>query len=312
MMPASPTLSHNRRPVWLAAAIPYLLLALCMLFWAGNWVIGRAIRDTMPPVALNFWRWVLAAIILAPIALPRLRGQGALLRRHWGILLLLGFTGIALFQCVIYAGLRYTTAVNAVLMNSAMPLVMILVVWLFDRHTVTVRQLAGMAVSFCGILVIMNRGDIETLSNFRFNIGDLVILLGLPIWGVYSVLLQRRPPGIDPLAFIFVMAVLATILMAPFYALESWLIQAPQLTWASAGAVFYIGFVASVLAYVCWNRGVDMVGPNQAGFTFHLLPAFGTALAVIFLGEDVHLFHAAGIATILLGVWLATSARGPR
>jgi drug/metabolite transporter (DMT)-like permease len=263
----------------------------------------------VPPAALAFWRWGLAALILAPFALPRLRGQGRLLLRHWKVLLLLGGTGISLFQFLVYTGLRYTNAVNAMLMNSALPLFMVLVAWLIDRQKVTLRQVVGMAVSFVGILIIMNRGDWSSLRDFDVNPGDLVIVAGLPVWGVYSVMLRRRPAELDGIGLVFVLAVIGAGFLAPAYALETLLLQSAQLTWSAVGAVLYVALFASIAAYLCWNRGIDMIGPNRAGFTQHLIPAFGTALAVIFLGEEVHLFHAVGIATILLGVWLASSTR---
>lgn len=296
---------HARR----STLLPYLLLTLCSLIWAGNWVVGRAVRDSLPPAALAFWRWTIAALILAPIVLPRLKGKGHLLLRHWKVLALLGGTGISLFQLLIYTGLRYTNAVNAMLMNSAMPLFMVLVAWLIDRRKVTPRQVAGMVVSLCGILVIMNRGDWSTLRDFSFNPGDLVILVGMPVWGVYSVVLRRRPAELDALSLVFVLSAIGALLLAPAYALESLFLSSALLSWGAIGAVLYVALFASIAAYLCWNRGVDMIGPNRAGFTQHLIPAFGTALAMVFLGEEVHLFHAVGIATILLGVWLASSAR---
>jgi drug/metabolite transporter (DMT)-like permease len=311
-MSQAPPLPQDRRGARRVGASPYLLLSLASVFWAGNWVVGRAIRDTVPPTALAFWRWSIAALILAPLALPRLRGRVRVLRRDWRVLLLLSGSGIALFQVLIYTGLRYTNAVNAMLMNSAMPLAMMAVAWLIDRQRVTPRQVAGILVSFCGILVIINRGDVATLRHFDFNPGDLVILLAMPVWGVYSVILRRRPPELDGITFIFVVSALGGVMLAPAYALESGLLAPPRLTWSALGAVVYVALFASIAAYLCWNRGVDLVGPNKAGFTQHLLPAFGTVLAVLLLGEEVRLFHILGIATILLGVWLATSARGPR
>jgi drug/metabolite transporter (DMT)-like permease len=309
-MTASP-LPEDRHAARRSAVLPYLLLTLCSLIWAGNWVVGRAVRDSLPPAALAFWRWSIAALILAPIVLPRLKGKGYLLLRHWKVLVLLGGTGISLFQFLIYTGLRYTNAVNAMLMNSAMPLFMVLVAWLIDGHKVTPRQVAGMIISFLGILVIMNRGDWSTLRDFSFNPGDLVILAGMPVWGVYSVVLRRRPAELDALSLVFVLSVIGALFLAPAYALESLLLPSALLSWGAVGAVLYVALFASIAAYLCWNRGVDMIGPNRAGFTQHLIPAFGTALAVVFLGEEVHLFHAVGIATILLGVWLASTARRP-
>ena len=307
-MTAAP-LPEDRHAARRSTVLPYLLLTQCSLIWAGNWVVGRAVRDSVPPAALAFWRWSIAALILAPIVLPRLRGKGHILMRHWKVLTLLGGTGISLFQFLIYSGLRYTNAVNAMLMNSAMPLFMVLVAWLIDRQKVTPRQVAGMVVSFFGILVIMNRGDWSTLRDFNFNPGDLVILAGMPVWGVYSVVLRRRPAELDALSLVFVLSVIGALFLAPAYALESLFLPSALLSWSAVGAVLYVALFASIAAYLCWNRGVDMIGPNRAGFTQHLIPAFGTALAVVFLGEEVHLFHAVGIATILLGVWLASSVR---
>jgi len=263
----------------------------------------------MPPVALTFWRWSIAALLLAPVALPRLRGKGAVLRRHWRVLFLLGLTGVALFQGLVYTGLRFTASMNGVLMNSASPLFILLVAWALDRERVTPRQMAGMALSFLGILVIMNRGDFAALADFRFNPGDLIILLGMPTWGLYSVLVRRRPRELDAPTLIFVIALIGVIVLAPAYAAESILVAVPHLTLSAVAAVLYVACFASIGAYLCWNRGVELVGPNNAGFTIHLLPAFGTLLAAVVLHEEVHAFHAVGIATILFGVWLATSAR---
>lgn len=307
----APPVSADRRAARAGAFWPYLLPALSVLFWSGNWIIGRAIRDTIPPVALDFWRWAIAALVLAPFAIPRLAGKGAVLRRHWGVIFLLGFIGAAVFQVVIYTGLRFTTAVNAALMNSASPLFIILIAWLMQGETVTPRQLLGMIVSFCGILVIILRGDLTQLLHLRLNPGDLLILLGLPAWGVYSVLLRRRPAELDDISLLFAITIAGLIVLVPCYAVESAFFQTPHPSWAAIGGVVYTALFASVGAYICWNRGVELIGPNRAGFTMHLLPAFTTVLAVLLLGEKVHLFHGFGIAIILFGVWLATSARSP-
>lgn len=232
-----------------------------------------------------------------------------MLRRHWRALFLLGLTGVALFQGLIYTGLRFTTSVNGVLMNSAAPLLILLVAWALDRERVTPRQMAGMGLSFLGILVILNRGDFATLAHFRFNPGDLIILFAMPTWGLYSVLVRRRPAELDPPTLIFVIALIGVIVLAPAYAAESAFFATPRFTGSAVAAVLYVACFASIGAYLCWNRGVELVGPNNAGFTIHLLPAFGTVLAVVALHEEVHVFHAVGIATILFGVWLATSAR---
>ena len=282
------------------------LLAAANLFWSGNWIAGRALRDAFDPITLNFWRWVVATLVLAPFALPLMRGKWGEVRRHAGILLLLAFTGVALFQCLVYLGLRTTAAVNAVLLNSSFPMFMLLCSWVMERERASARQIAGMLVSLAGIVVIICRGDPRTLADFEFAAGDGWILLAMPVWGVYSVLLKRRPTTLGGIELLFVISLAGLLILLPAAA-----IVAPQrpAQWPGGPAalgVLYMGVFASVLAYFCWNRGVAVVGANAAGFTVHLLPAFGTVLAILFLGETFAAFHALGIATILAGVLLAT------
>jgi len=293
----------------LAALYPYLLLALCMLFWSGNWIMGRALRDSMPPFALTFWRWVVASLVLLPIALPRLRGKGAILRRSWPLLLGLAVTGGALNQVAAYFALRYTETVNAVLLNAASPLFILLASWYFDGERTSLRQIFGMLMSIGGVLVIMNRGDVNQLLALHFSIGDLALIAVMPLWAFYTIMLRRRPREIDNLALIFMLSVFGLAALAPAYAIESRYIPPAPLSWSNVGASLYMGVFASILAYLCWNKGAELVGPNRAGFTTYLMPVFATALAVILLGEQVYPFHAVGSLLIVLGIWIATSAR---
>ncbi len=292
----------------LRAIYPYLLLALCQLCWAGNWIIGRAVRGDVPPLALTFWRWTIAMLCLAPFALPRLKGKGAVLRQHWVVLVLLGVSGAGFFQAMVYFGLRYTETVNATMMYSASPLFIVAIAALMGVERMTARQLVGIAVSLGGILVILNRGEPGRLLEFHFNLGDLLILLAMPAWGLYCALLSRRPAALDGIALLFVTSAIGAAALAPFYAFESAVVATPHLGWGSFAAMIYVGVFASLLSYALWNRGVAMVGPSRAGFTNHLLPAFTTVLAVLILGERVRLFHLVGIALILAGVVLATRA----
>lgn len=286
--------------------LAFLLLALTTLLWAGNWVIGRALREAFEPVALNFWRWLLAALIMAPFALPALRGKGRVLKRDAWVLVLLALLGVSVFQSLIYLGLRTTEVVNAVLLNSSLPLFIMLCSWAIERERAGLRQVAGMLVSFAGIVVIVLRGDLERLAQFQLHAGDAWILLAMPVWGVYSVLLKRRPKELDGMTFLFVLAALGTLLLVPAFAIEAVRSPPRMPTPAAAAGVLYIAVAASVIAFWGWNRGVAVVGANTAGFMLHLLPAFGTALAILFLGEQFRLFHAVGFGAILAGVVLAT------
>ena len=287
-------------------ATAFLLLAGANLMWAGNWVLGRAMRDDFEPVALNFWRWLIAALVLAPFALPGLAAKRDVLRRHAGILFLLAFSGVALFQSLVYLGLKTTTTVNAVLLNSSGPLFILLCSWVIARERATWRQVGGIAISLVGILVILMRGELGRLLQFEFHSGDAWIVLALLIWGIYSVLLKRRPPELGGTELLFVISLAGVVLLVPAFAIEMQY-SAPRMPGiAAAAGALYIGVFASVGAFICWNRGVAAVGPNAAGVTLHLLPLFGTLLAILFLGESFRAFHAAGIATILAGVIVAT------
>jgi drug/metabolite transporter (DMT)-like permease len=287
---------------------PYLLLALATLFWAGNFVLGRAVSGQVPPVGLAFWRWFGGALVVAAFALPRLRADWPALRAHAGILLLLSFLGIAVFNTLIYTGLRFTTAISALLMQSAQPVVIILFSFLLFRDTITPRQAIAVAISLCGVLVIIARGDPALVGSLALNIGDLIVLVAVFSYAAYTALLRRRP-RVHPLSFLFVTFMVGAAMLLPLYLWES-LSGAPMRpNLITLGAVGYVVIFPAILAYLCYNRGVELLGANRAGHFFHLQPVFGTLLAIIFLGERFQLFHAAGIALIIAGILLATLRR---
>jgi len=285
-------------------ASAFALLALANLLWSGNWVIGRALREAFDPISLNFWRWLVAVLVMAPFALAAVDAR--VVRRHLGFYALLALTGVAGFQCLVYLGLESTTAINAVLINAAGPLFFVLCSWVLERDKASARQIAGMLISFLGIVIIVCQGDPARLAQLEFHRGDLWILLAMPLWGLYSVLLKRCPPEVRGIAFAFVIAALGVAMLLPLYALYPMKRPTSVPGGAEVAAVLYVAVAASVIAFLCWNRGVALVGANAAGFTLPLLPAFGTVLAIVLLGESFQGFHAAGFVTILAGVALAT------
>ena len=267
-------------------------------------MIGRALREAFDPIALNFWRWLVAVVVMAPFAWRAVDWR--IVRRHVGFFALLALTGVAGFQCLVYLGLETTTAINAVLINAAGPLFFVLCSWILERERAGLRQIAGIVLSFLGIVIIVCQGDPGRLAALEFHRGDLWILLAMPLWGIYSVLLKRCPPGLRGMALTFVIAVIGVAMLVPLYLVDVAVTPARWHGPAEIAAVLYVAIAASVVAFLCWNRGVALVGANAAGFTLPLLPAFGTILAIVLLGESFRAFHAAGIATILAGVALAT------
>ena len=199
----------------------YVALALTALLWSSNFVIGRAMRDDVSPATMNFLRWAIALVILVPVTLSDLRAHRALLARHWKLIGLLGFTGIAAFQTLCYVALTMTTALNTILLLSLAPLAIVALSWLALGERVTRRQAAGLGTSLAGAAVLILQGDLATLVDLRFNAGDLWMLLAIGIWAVYSVLLRRRPAGMPPLALHTTSVAAGTLCMLPAYGVAS-------------------------------------------------------------------------------------------
>ena len=289
-------------------ASPYLLLSLTPLLWAGNWVIGRGLHHDIPPMGMTFFRWLFAIAILAPFALPHVRRDWPVVVRHWKTLLVLGAIGIGTHNALAYLGLNFTTATNGVILNSFIPVMIVAIAWLFLREKLTPLQVGGVAISLGGVLAILSQGSLATLAAFRLNAGDLLVILSMLMWSVYTVLLRWRPAGLHPLSFLFVLAVIGDACVLPMWLAEMAL--GYTIVWSAAGvtALASVGLFSSVLAYIFWNRGVAEVGAAVAGLFVHLMPVYGVVLAWIFLGETLGAHHVVGIALILAGI--AITSRG--
>lgn len=291
------------------AASPYLLLTLASLFWSGNFVVGRAIREDIPPIGLSFWRWVIALAILLPFTAHGVWKHRAELRRHWKMMLALGLTGVAAFNSLVYVALQSTLALNAVLLVAVTPLAIAAVSWAAFRDTVSRAAGVGMVISILGVAVVVSRGDPMLLAEIALNPGDLWLLLAIGCWAVYSVLLKRRPAAVPPLTLLAATVMVGVVALLPVYLLTVMGGARIDWHWESLAALFYVAVFASILAFLCWNRGVREVGPNRAGVFINLMPVFGAFLAVLFLGERIAAYHAVAAMLVFGGVVLA--GRGP-
>ena len=290
---------------WLMS--PYLLLTGTALFWSGNFIAGRAGRDELPPVALNFWRWTLALTILAALTAGPLWRHRSVIRRHWRLLLGLSATGIVAFHGFTYTALQTTEAINAVLVLSATPMAIVVVAWLMFRDTITARMALGIVVAMAGAVTVIARGDVSVLLGLQANPGDLWMLAAALSWAAYSVLLKRRPEDLPPLVLLTATVIVGLALQLPIYLYTLAIGQRIVPTVSSIATIAYVAVFASVLAYIFWNRGVREVGPSRAGVFIHLMPLFGAVLAVVFLGERIAWYHLAGGGLIVLGIVMASS-----
>jgi len=289
---------------------PYLLLTLTSLFWAGNMVIGRSIRADVPPIALAFWRWSLALLLILPFALPHVRSQWRILLAGWKPVVLLGALGVGGYNTFAYLALQYTTAINATMLNSLIPVATILLARVLLGRRLHRLEAIGVLVSLVGVSVIVTRGHLETLLGLELNLGDIWMLMAVLDWGIYTVGLHWRPKGLDPMLMLAAMTVVGVIILGPLWAWEmsegKFIVPGVLNFTAMAYTAIFPGF----LGYVFYNRGVSMVGPNRGSLFIHLMPAFGTVLSVIFLDELPRAFHGVGIGLILCGIWLTTRHRG--
>lgn len=286
--------------------MPYVLLILAALFWSGNFVISRGMHAEIPPLALAFWRWVLALLILAMFALRHLWADRALVIRHYKFICVQGILGVAGFNTLIYLAIQSTTAINAVLVNSCIPVLIGVVSWVMYREVMSPRQCCGVVLSLLGVFLIIAQGKLNHLLQVQFNRGDLLVLLAALVWAVYSANLKRYPKDLHPFAFQSGIVIVGLFFIFPFYLFELMTSGGFELTVNVAATILYVALFASVLAFIFWNRAVRMVGANKAGPFIHLMPVFSTILAVFFLDEKLYFYHFQGILLIFTGIMMTT------
>lgn len=294
-------MNTNRRwsPIWLLAALP-------PLFWAGNFVLARALHMEITPIALSFWRWAIALLILLPFVYSGLWRQRRLIWRHWPVLTLFAVLGITNYNTFAYLGLQHTTATNGVLLSSVTPVVIVALSFLLFRVPLRGVQLLGILLSLAGVVLIATEGRPVMLARLELNRGDLWILAASLDWALYSVFLRWRPAGLEAKTFL---AAIIAIGLLPLAVLYAWDLAAGHrfaLNATNLAAIGYVALFPSVLAYVFWNRAVAEMGPNRTGQYLHLMPAFGAALAILLLGERLQAFHLVGAVMIAAGIVLAT------
>ncbi len=282
----------------------YLMLTLTPLFWAGNFIMGKWVAGDVPPFALGGMRWVVASLILLPFAWSHLKRDWPVVRKHLGIMALLGLTGPTLFNTIAYVGLNYTSALNGLIMQSAAPILIVITSFILFRDRFTTLQGVGIATSMTGVLIVIARGDIHALLGLSFNFGDLLILAGFASWALYTVFL-RKGPKVHWLTFATMLAMLGVLFNLPMWMMEHWNGTPIQLSWKSTVGVLYAGIFPSIISYNLYNRGVQMIGSNRAGAFLHLVPLFGSVMAIGLLGETLQPYHIIGFALIISGVALA-------
>jgi len=276
------------------------------LFWAGNFVVGRAVADQAAPIGLSFWRWFLATLILLPFVIKPMWQYRHIIKQHFWPLFILGVLSISSFNSLAYISLQYTTATNATLLNSFIPIFILIISGLFLKEKISYIQVLGVIVSLLGVVVILTRLDRAVIATLEINKGDLWMLLAALDWALYSILLKYlRPTALPPLPLLGVMMIIGTLVLIPVLMINPFDEEPIRWTPEMIKAIAYIAIFPSIISYLAWNYGIQKLGAAIGGQYIHLMPLFGALMAVIFLGEKIQLYHLVGAACIALGLWLS-------
>ena len=280
-------------------------MVLTALAWSGNAITGRGLNDIIPPIGLAFWRWVVAFPILVLIAWPHLQKDIPKIRENWFVLIVLSVLSISAYNTFLYYGLLSTTAINSLLINTARPVAIVLLSLLFFGQGITLKQGFGFFLAFIGTTVIIIKADISRLASLDFNVGDIWVLAAMGCWALFTVLLKKRPK-MHPTSFITITVFIGALILLPFYIWETLFIKPTPFVLETVLGVFYLAIFASIVAYLFYNRAVEIAGANKAGQVSYILPILGSILAIFLLDETFQMYHAIGFMLILLGVYFGS------
>ena len=296
-----PTPNHNVSPNF--GWRPYLLLVVAPLCWAGNAVLARGVIHLVPPVSLAFCRWTLAALLLWPFAHQHARRDWPVFVRHRKIMLFLSLVGITCFNTLLYIAVHTTTAINVALIQTVMPALIVVITWVGYSEKVTRLQSIGVVSCILGACLVVLRGRLSTFFDLSFVEGDLLMLVAVLLYALYSVCLRRRPP-MHALSFLIYTFALGALGLLPLCLWELSYRPAIVLNCEAVASVLYFAVFPSIVAYFCWNRGVELIGANRAGLFVNLVPVFASIMAVAWLGESFRAFHLIGMLLIFSGMVL--------
>ena len=290
-----------------SSAGAYALLTITALFWAGNAVAGKFAVGHISPFLLTTLRWTLACLVLFPFAFKHLKEDAPAIRANLPFLIFLGLCGFVVFNNIFYLALNYTTAINAAIVQAAMPLVVFILNFLIFRDRATKFQIVGFSLTLIGVILTATRGNPFGLSANSLNYGDVLMLLAVLAYGIYSVFISKKP-SMHLFSFIFVLACASLMGSFVFTAIEAWMGNMIYPDFNGWSVVVYTAIFPSLVSQLFWVMGIERIGSNRGGVFINVVPIFAAGLAIILLGEQLELYHVAAILLVLGGVTLAQRA----
>lgn len=284
----------------------YFLITLCVLFWSANFVIGRFIIDDITPLELAFFRWFFVFLMIAPILIIRHKNILHSLKHNFKILTILAILGITAFNTLLYFGLTATTSTNALIINSTVPILVLLMSYFILKQRINLYQTIGIILSTFGVLFLILKADISNIFTLEFNQGDILVIISSIAWALYSVLIKFKPKGLNDFEYFATIVTIGFILLLPFYLYQGYSIQKELEVLKNNYLIFlYVSIFASIASYYLWHYGIDKIGASKTAQFTHLMPIFGIILASIFLKETLETYHILGAILIALGIYLS-------
>lgn len=294
---------HTQSLAW----FPILLATIATMSWAGNITLAKLVNANIPPLGLSFWRWTVAAIVLLPFVYKPMRDKFPLFKQHVRLVLLLALLGVAGYNSLVYIALEHTLSTNVVILQSASPLMILLMQFFLLRKAATLKQTLAILTSAIGVLLIITKGQLVT--DFAIGNSELIALFGILIWATYSVLVQKLPDTLKGLPILGYTVCLGVIMLLPFYIAESVFCETMPMSPQSIAISLYTGIFASGVAFWCWNTALMRMGAATTGQFMHLIPVFGLVFSMLLLGERMETYHYVGIAFIVSGLVIANIQR---
>lgn len=286
---------------------PQIYLILANLCWAGNYIFGKYVVQEMTPVQMTFFRWLIAISFLFPLAHLMEKPDWKSILSHWKILLLSSLSGIIAYNFFLYEALRYTTSLNASLINAMNPILIAICATWFLNEKMTYKRMIGFIISFCGVLFILTKGNLSIILNQHFNLGDVMMLGAISVWTLYSII-GKKIKTIPPISATAISALFGVICLFPFVLLSKSPFTITSLSSHALIGIIYIGIFPSVVAFICWNKGIRELDVGQSGIYMSLITLF-TAFISLALGNPINLYQIIGGILIFTGILITSNVK---
>ena len=285
----------------------YIFLILATLFWSGNFIVGKAASlYEIPPFSLNFYRWTFAWLILAPFTLKEIIKKKDYILQNIKLILVLGITSITVFNSIVYYSLNFTQVISGVLMISTIPVMIIFFSWIFKIEKTNIYQILGVIFSLLGVVIIITKANFDLLTNLDFNKGDLWMVVAMLSWAMYSALLRKKKFNLSQASLLEVIISAGLVLLLPAYLIEMYLGFKLNINMPFILTLSYVVLFPGLASFICWIKGIALIGSNRSGIFLHLMPIFSTVLAILILKEKFMNYHLFGSIFIISGIFLSS------